>query len=278
MSNDPSANVRAIEALEALRAALTRFSGDAQQALVSAVREITLTRDWLEERQRFWQTELRRRQQELERAKRALAACQASSSFDCSPFQSAVKKAERLVQEAEEALRIVQQHRARFEEANAQYQREAQRFNAMLTSEVLPKASASLSRSASLLQSYVALSAPTSGGTGSAALVKSESTGLAALRDLIFAPFASSTMRAAASLTAAAFFTLSSLAAPSASPADFGPEPPEQVAGSAGPVRQEARHINEAIIALWEDLQKQAERQQEMERILQQGQGGGQSS
>ncbi len=69
-----------------------------------------------------------------------------------------------------------------------------------------------------------------------------------------------------------------SLASPSASLGDFSPETLEQAAGSAGPVQQEAQQINEAITALWEDLQKQAERQQELERILQQSQGGAQSS
>ncbi|MGB0383839.1 MAG: hypothetical protein ACPGWR_03365 [Ardenticatenaceae bacterium] len=168
-----SANVRSIQALSDLRGALGRFSGEAQTSLNAAQLEIRRTLEWLAERQRHWQRQVRRWQEEVSRAQSALARCQNSGYYDhrtgrshapdCRPYEQALRQAQRYLGQAESELRTVQQAIKAVQQAAADYQRQAQRLATIVGSDV-PKAAALLGRSIATLQSYVAMSAPSSGG------------------------------------------------------------------------------------------------------------------
>lgn len=168
-----SANVRSIEALSELRGALARFTGEAQSSLNAAQLEIRRTLEWLAERQRHWQRQVRRWQQEALRAQSALTRCENSRYYDdetgeyhapdCSAYEEALYDAERNLRQAERELRTVQQAIQAVERAAADYQRQAQRLTTILGSDV-PKAAALLASSIAILESYLAMSPP-SGGT-----------------------------------------------------------------------------------------------------------------
>jgi hypothetical protein len=163
----PSANVLSIQKLEDLRSALGRFGGEAQEALNATAQELQRTFEWLRERQTYWQAEVRRQQEVAERARRALAACQSSGSYDsrtgrtqapnCSAQENALLQAQVRLREAEAELRNIQDWTRLIQQAAADYQRQAQRLAAMLNNELF-KATASLGRSASTLRSYATMS------------------------------------------------------------------------------------------------------------------------
>src|SRR4029079_12461897 len=67
------ARVLSIDALEQLREALQRFGGAAQKALEGSHTEVRRALDGLEQRRAFWQHEIRRRQEDVTRAKSELA-------------------------------------------------------------------------------------------------------------------------------------------------------------------------------------------------------------
>lgn len=164
-----SANVKAIDALGELQQALLRFKSDTLSALDAMQGEIQRTLAWLQERLQYWQRELQLRREALQRAERALAACRAqasrsnSSGADCREFEAAVYACRRLVQEAEQELRMVQSYLKHFTEQNELYQRERHRLSTVLNADLL-KGSELLARSKSILSSYVSAG---SGGMGS---------------------------------------------------------------------------------------------------------------
>jgi hypothetical protein len=151
------ANVRSIAALDEMNNALKRFQSEAFSVLNAIEMEIKRTWEWLQERLKHWQYELNRRQQALVQAQNALQACMRSGDWehppDCRQLQAAVLRMQRLVQEAEQELRIVMMHMKRIDEAIKNYQVAARRFGGTLNGELL-QGSAFLSNRASILYSY----------------------------------------------------------------------------------------------------------------------------
>lgn len=168
-----SANVRSIQALSDLRGAWGRFASEAYESLKAAEMEIRRTFEWLAERERYWQRQVSRCQEAVARAQSALARCQNSGSYDhrtgrsyvpdCRQYEQALYQAQRYLRQAQSELRTVQQAIKAVRQAAANYQRQAQRLATILGSDV-PKAAALLGRSIAILQSYVAMSAPSSDG------------------------------------------------------------------------------------------------------------------
>jgi len=160
-----SAHVLSIQALEEFKGHLTRFNTQAQEVLNAAEIEIRRTLDWLQERLNYWRNEVRRRQEILAQAERALAACRAGGWYDkngyyheppCTAQWEAVRRARTYLAEAESELRTVQEWTRLVERQAEEYRRQAQRLKAWLDGE-LPKANAFLERKITTLQSYVAM-------------------------------------------------------------------------------------------------------------------------
>jgi tetratricopeptide (TPR) repeat protein len=151
------ANVRSIAALDDMKSALKRFQSEAQSVLRSTGQEIQRTLEWLQERLNHWRYELKRRQQALNEAQRALQACLRSGDRDhppdCRQQQAYVWHMQRLVQEAEQELRIVMMHMKRVEEAIKNYEVVARRFSGTLNEELL-QGSAFLSSRSNILNTY----------------------------------------------------------------------------------------------------------------------------
>ena len=161
----PSAQVLSIQALEAFKGHLTRFNAQAQEILNATEIEIRRTLDWLQERLNYWRNEVRRRQEILAQAERALAACRAGGWYDkngyyheppCTAQWDAVRRARTYLAEAEAELRTVQEWTRLVERQAEEYHRQAQRLKAWLDGE-LPKANAFLERKLATLHAYMAM-------------------------------------------------------------------------------------------------------------------------
>ncbi len=172
-----SANVRSVQALVALKAALGRFGGETSESLSSADQEIRQAQEWLAGRVQYWQNEVNRAQQALRAAEAALAHCKASGYRDkdgyyhepsCTAEQAAVSRAKAYLAVAEAELRNAVQWTQRVNQAAAEYRQQAQRLVAMLNND-LAKATALLERKIGDLNAYLATGTPSSstvqGGT-----------------------------------------------------------------------------------------------------------------
>lgn len=164
-----AANVRNIQALADLKAALARFKSDALEPLHAAQQEIQRTQEWLGERERHWQREVQRCEQEARQAQAALDRCQGSGyrdkegryhEPDCSAQVRAAAQAQYQLRQTRAELENVQRWASAVRQAGAEFQREAKRLTNMLNNDVA-KASALLERKIAILQGYIGESAPT---------------------------------------------------------------------------------------------------------------------
>lgn len=168
------ANVLAVHALEELRAALSRFGSDTQQALAAVDRELRRVQDWLAERQAHWRREVHRREEILHQAQAALQRCQAQVHYDpktgrtyrpdCSAYEVQALRARTYLAEAQAELENVIRWTHVVQQAATDHQRQAQRLTGLLVND-LPKATGLLDRSVVTLQAYQAISV-TSGMSG----------------------------------------------------------------------------------------------------------------
>jgi len=173
-----SANVQSIQALEDLKGALGRFSGEAQEALGAAEQEIRRTLDWLHERLNHWQNEVRRRQEEVRQAMDALRRCQASGysdrdghyhAPDCSAYERALRQAQARLEEAERELRNVQHWTRQVEQAAGDYHVQARRLQQLAATEN-QKAQAFLERAIGDLERYMAVAPPPVSGMAASSM------------------------------------------------------------------------------------------------------------
>jgi hypothetical protein len=104
------AQVTSVEAIEAFRARLIVFLGQARPVLEEIGGELARTRLWLQNDQRaFWELERRRRERRLEDAKQELfnATISALPTGTAALLQMNVHRAQRAVQEAEAKLKLM---------------------------------------------------------------------------------------------------------------------------------------------------------------------------
>jgi hypothetical protein len=104
------AQITSVEAIEAFRAQLIVFLGQARPVLEEVGNEMSRTRLWLQNDQRmFWQQELRVRNRRLEEAKQELFNATISNipAGNAALLQMTVQRAQRAVQEAEAKLKFL---------------------------------------------------------------------------------------------------------------------------------------------------------------------------
>lgn len=103
------ANIRSLDALESLRAALIIYQVKAKRALDTAMEEAKAAQRWVrEEQRRHWEQEIRKWDRLLERAKAELMTVRLSALADHTVMQrEAVKKAELALSHAKEKLLFV---------------------------------------------------------------------------------------------------------------------------------------------------------------------------
>lgn len=157
-------NVRSVQALEDQRAALITFADTCSTSLDAATLEIRKTEEWLEERHRHWTFQVQQRQEDVMRAQRALAACQASGYRDddgnyhpprCDHEERALFEAQRWLRYTQEELGKVVAARRAVAQAAADYLQEARHLLVLLNGEV-PRATAMLNTKINQLHAYLA--------------------------------------------------------------------------------------------------------------------------
>lgn len=160
------ADVRSIQALADLRAALLRFGADTEAALRVMDVQVRGALEYLGERQRHWEAKVRAAEEELRRAYAALERCQASGRVDpktgqriippCTQEHEWVRRAGQALAETQAKLREVIEWRRLVERTAEEYQRQARRMAAWLREE-LPKAGGLLESKVNTLYAYTGL-------------------------------------------------------------------------------------------------------------------------
>lgn len=152
---DGRARVGSIDAIEAFRGALIRYTGRVRQALDDVTGEVKRTRGWLETEQRQkWEGEYRRRARKLEQAEQELFSARLSSmQNDKSAQQMAVHKARRLLEEAEEKLRVIKRWRQAYDPQVESLAKQLEGLHEAMSRQ-MPKGVVSLGNSIRTLQDY----------------------------------------------------------------------------------------------------------------------------
>ena len=161
-----SAQVASIDALREFRAKLCEFGVDALESLAAVELELRHMDDWLAERLKYWQLQLRDRGEDLARAKAALVRHKWGSKdgkgVGTTEVEMEVKKAKRRIEEAEAKIEITKRWQRDLPKAVHEYDGPARQLSGYLESD-LKQVLAMLDRMATSLEAYVAISAPPGG-------------------------------------------------------------------------------------------------------------------
>jgi hypothetical protein len=159
------ARVDNVDALKIFRAALFKFAEEANNALGDAEGEMHRTLNWLENEQiQHWTNQIRKRHEDLNKAKEALRMKTAfkdatGSQQSAVEEQKAVNLAKRRMEEAEQKLVLTKQHSRKLQKEIQLYRGAVQRFSTTLSSDI-PIAASKLEQAVIKLEAYVALNAP----------------------------------------------------------------------------------------------------------------------
>ncbi len=161
-----SANVRSIQTLTDLKTRLARFGAESQAALQRMEIELRRTLEWLDERRRHWEGQVRRCEEIARQAQAAVQWCHDSAFWDpytgqfyvpdCSGPEATLRRAIEWLRKAQSELANVRRATSALQEAGSAFQRQAQRQN-RLTEKELVEAQAFLERRAAALEAYIAV-------------------------------------------------------------------------------------------------------------------------
>ncbi len=159
----PTVRVQAIDALIAWKDALCVFQAAALEALVSADMEIRRTSDWLEERRRWWEDELRRREDAVTHAKAELTRKKMLPIIgkhpDTSDEEKRLRRAVAQLEEAAEKVKQTKRWGPLYQRGVEEYQAIARRLGAFLEMD-LAKAIQGLGRRIESLEAYLEVTPP----------------------------------------------------------------------------------------------------------------------
>jgi len=155
------ANVTAVDALEAFRAALVLYISKARPTIEEVSADTLRLRLWLENEQRtYWENELRRRNRELEEAQQALFSARISNLRDeTSADVNAFHRAKRARDHADAKLRTLKKWSRDFENRVQPLVKQTEKLHTLLTSD-LPQAIAYLAKAIGTLDAYAATPPP----------------------------------------------------------------------------------------------------------------------
>jgi len=158
-----AARVTSIETVQDFRAKLCEFGKDAKDVLCAAEMHIRRMFDWLNERGKHWQKEIKHRQEEVVRAKIELQArkgmCKDGKGPGTSDQERALYKAQMRLKEAEEKLACCKRWGPLLQHAVHEYHAPARQLAGKLDTDLL-KALALLQRKLEDLEAYLALAPP----------------------------------------------------------------------------------------------------------------------
>jgi hypothetical protein len=147
--------ISSIDDLERFRGHLIQYIGNAGSALEEMVSEVRRTRTWLDtDRMQHWGSELKKGKKRLEQAEQELYSANLTDPQANHALQKmAVFKAERVVSEVEDKLRLLKQWRLQFDQRTQPLVQQLDRMFSLL-SQQLPKGVRSLGESIKALQDY----------------------------------------------------------------------------------------------------------------------------
>jgi hypothetical protein len=157
------ARVESVDALRLFRQALIRFAESANVALSDAEGEMTRVLVWLEtEQDTYWQSQIRKRHEDVERARDAvrqkkLYKSPTGSTQSAVEEEKVLKIAQRRLEEAEQKLRAVRRYGPRLQKEIQNYKGGVQRLVGDVMTDI-PLAVARLDKMIATLEMYAALS------------------------------------------------------------------------------------------------------------------------
>lgn len=158
-----SARVESLDALKEFKADLVTFGADAQEALAAAETEIRRILDGLEQQQRHWQVEIRKRQEDINRAKSELARQRWGHRDGKGPgiteAELNLKHAEQRLRDAEAKLETTRRWLLHLPREIGEYQGPVRQLAAFLDAD-LKRGVALLERRIEALEAYMAPAAP----------------------------------------------------------------------------------------------------------------------
>jgi hypothetical protein len=158
---NPSAQVYSIDLLKRLQAALARFGVDAGAALGVGDMEIRRVHATLEERGKFWQQQVHRRQEEVSQARAALIHARAlheGKKVGCIEQELALRKAQERLREAEGKVLTVRRWQRDLPEILKDYEAPARSLSGFLETD-LRQALVLLENKIAALEAYADLKA-----------------------------------------------------------------------------------------------------------------------
>lgn len=156
------ARVDSIDALKHFRIALFKFQETANAALADVEGDLHKTQSWLDNEQlSYWQSQIRKRHEILERAKEALrmkklfkdSSGRTPSAVD---EEKAVRIAQVRIEEAQEKFAACRKYSRVLQHEVQNYRGNVQRFATLLQADI-PTAAAALDSMTALLEQYVML-------------------------------------------------------------------------------------------------------------------------
>jgi hypothetical protein len=159
-----AADVRSIEALRELHAAVCKFRTNAQDALAAVDLTIRRANDWLSDQLNFWQRAIRTSEDEVFQAKQELAQRKYTSwdgrEPDSTVQQENLRKAQAKLRYAHDKVATVRRWMQKFPHAASEvYEGPARQLGATLETE-LARGLALLERRVVALEQYAALAPP----------------------------------------------------------------------------------------------------------------------
>jgi chromosome segregation ATPase len=166
-----SARVNSLDALKALHAALARYGPEAQEALGAAEIEIRRVLDFLHDQLNYWQRQVEKRQEDVNRARADLTHARAIRQGERSGYveqEIALRKAQVRLREAEEKVVVTKRWLLHLPQAIHEYEGPARRLAGLLDAD-LKQGLTVLENKIALLEAYMAVQAAEppapSGGT-----------------------------------------------------------------------------------------------------------------
>lgn len=158
-----AARVTSIDRVRDFRSALCDFGKDAKDSLAAAEMHLRRAADWLGERLKYWQREIRVREEELVRAKSELTRREQAKRQGAGPGTADQEKAFRVAQmrlkEAEEKLKSCRRWGPLLQHAINEYHGPARVLSAALDSQLV-QALGLLDRKLEDLEAYLRVAVP----------------------------------------------------------------------------------------------------------------------
>jgi hypothetical protein len=178
-----SVRVHSLESLEKFRVALIEFGQDAKDTLSATEMHIHRTFDWLEEKAKYWTHEIKRRREELTRAKIELDQRKFADRNGRGPGHSSqekqFRKAQARLKEAEQKFENCKRWKPLLEHAVHEYLGPARQLNGAIDTD-LTQSAILLKQKVIALEQYLALQAPSLGDMGPASETSGAGVGIQA--------------------------------------------------------------------------------------------------